>query len=253
MAQKTKIVRGLVAAFAVCFSASTNPGWGLADPPLVRYMASGPRTKPIWIDLQAATAADGSIDWQFFEEGDKDRFSTPPDIDPETGDCLSYFGEPISDRIDPRPNGTLQDLQKYANAIYSGEIIDLRPGFFEGVPYSLAKFRITRTFRTSQSIATDYIEVPIPYANFDIGSKKFCTNGSMGYRPNVGNRAILFLYDPAIDADRRLVTPKYAETVFEDGTGKLYFAPGLRSGWLSAAGFKDVENFLGASTDASVP
>ncbi len=252
MTHKTKRFRGVIAALAACFAASTTPGSSFADPPLVRYMASGPRTQPIWIDAQAATAADGGVDWRWFEEGDRDLFSTPPKVDPDTGDCLSFFGEPISDRIDPKPNGTLEDLQRYSKAIYSGEITELRHGFFGGVPYSLARFRVTARYRTSESISTDQIEVPIPFANFSIGSNRFCTNGTMGYRPSVGDRAILFLYDPAIDAARSLVIPKYSETIFENSTGTLYFDRGFlrKAGWLSAASLEDLKNFL-STTAAS--
>ncbi len=252
MPQRIWFVWKFITALSVSVAVSASVS--IAELPLVRFMASGPKVQPIWIDAQAATTNDGRIDWRLFEDSDKDLYTTPPTVDPETGKCLSFFGEPISGRIDPQPNETLEDLVKYSKAIYSAEIIQVRPGFFEGVPYSLAEFHPLTSYRTSAAIATDRLEVPIPYANFEIGPMKFCTNGTMGYQPLVGDHAILFLYDAAIDSTLHLVTPRVAEMIFEDGAGNLHFDHGLlKDGWVSAASLKDIENFLGATVTRNVP
>ncbi|HXU44277.1 MAG TPA: hypothetical protein VN783_02020 [Thermoanaerobaculia bacterium] len=150
------------------------------------------------------------------------------------------------DRLEPKPNGSLEDLERHSLAIYVGTVEEIRPGFWSGIPYSLLAVKVTEVFRSSASIASDFVYVPVPTANFSLGGRRYCTDGTRGYRPKLGDRALLFLYDPALDTAKSLVFPRFGETVFESAPGRLVFDPGLKKqdDWMAAATFDDVLRFL---------
>lgn len=245
MLKRTRVVRQTFAAISACLVALASPGWSLADPPIVRYMASGPRTKPIWIDATAATTAGGKIDGQLFEEGELVRLDPPAEVDPNTGECLTAIGEPSFDRMHGKSNSTLDDLIQNSLAIYTVRVDSIHPGFFQGLPYTLLRTSVLEPFRSSDLVASSAIDVPFPVAEFSIDGRKFCTETPSRYRPKIGDRIILFIFEPGIDNDRSLIYASSEEMILEDRSGRVLFGDNIRSTpWSGAARFEDFEHYV---------
>ena len=217
-----------------------------AEGPVVRYMTEGPRVAPIWVDLDAATRSDGALRQDLFEEGELERSGPSPGIDPTTGDCLSFIGEPEYHRSPGKANSTLPELIESSLAIYTATVKEVHPGFFQGLAYSRLRVEVTERFRTSGEFATSILDVLYPTANFESTGRRFCTDTWSRYRPSPGDRLLLFLLYPAIDAQRSLVYPSSEEVAIEDQKGRFIYGESLRkTEWMSAASFDDLVSYVG--------
>ncbi len=220
----------------------------LAEPPGIRYMVGDVRSTPLWVDRDAATLPDGSINWSLFTASDKTTLESPMEIDSTTGACRSFFGEPSDGRIDGKASESLEDLLKNSLAIVSGTIDAATPGFYTGLPYTLLRVRVTNVHRASETLPHDSLEVPYPWAQFSIAQRNFCTSTGLKDHPTQGRRVILFLFDPPIDRTGTLAPIKSEQIVFETEAGKLVFHPQFaKVGWLEKARFEDLEAFVSQS------
>lgn len=213
------------------------------------------RPTPLWVDREAATLPNGSMDWSLFTASDKTTLESPMEIDPSTGACQSFFGEPTDGRIDGKASETLEDLLKNSLAIVSGTIDAAKPGFYTGLPYSLLHVRVTAVHRGSEAFLRANLEVPYPWAQFSIDQHNFCTSTGLKDHPAQGRRVILFLFDPPIDRTGSLAPIKSEQIVFESEAGDLVFHPQFaKVGWLQKARFEDFEAYVSQSVaGAAVP
>jgi len=149
-------------------------------------------------------------------------------------------------RMDPKPNRSLSDLAEQALAIYSGRIEGISQGFFSGLPSSLLRVKVTKAFRSSALVASDEVLIPYPFAHFKIGPSTFCGGFHGMFEPAVGDRVLVFIYDPPVDAAQTLVYPRSPELFFQTSAGRLIVPRELKTDRdLAAAGsLDDLEKLL---------
>lgn len=219
-----------------------STGWALADgeAPGVIYMKTGPRVDPLWVSAEAATSEKGAVRWELFSSFDQDHLrSFLADSERLRREAKSSQGDqaggkrgeelecPVvlatldEDRIEPKPNHSLSDLAQQALAIYSGRIEGISQGFFSGLPSSLLRVKVTKAFRSSALVASDEVLIPYPFARFRIGSSIFCGGPPTMFQPTVGDRVLVFIYDPGRNADQTLIHPRSPELFFETSAGRL--------------------------------
>ncbi|HEY3566763.1 MAG TPA: hypothetical protein VGP73_02430 [Thermoanaerobaculia bacterium] len=215
-------------------------GWALAggNVPGVIYMKAGPRVDPIWVSAEAASEK-GDVRWELFSASDEDnlrrflanserlRKETESSQSCQTGgkretelECpLVLTSE--EGRIDPKPNRSFSGLAEQALAIYSGKIEGISQGFFSGIPSSLLQVKVMKAFRSSDLVANDEILIYYPFARFKIGPSTFCGGPESMFQPAVGDRMLVFIYDPPTNAAQTLVYPQSPELFFETSAGHL--------------------------------
>jgi hypothetical protein len=148
--------------------------------------------------------------------------------------------------MDPKPNRSLSDLTEQALAIYSGRIEGISQGFFSGLPSSLLRVKVTKAFRSSDLVARDEVLVYYPLARFTIGSSTFCGGFHGMFEPAVGNRVLVFVYDPPTNAAQTLVYPRSPELFFQTSAGRLIVPRELKTdqGIAAAGSLDDLEKLL---------
>jgi hypothetical protein len=136
-------------------------------------------------------------------------------------DCPIFLSTPDEGRIDPKPNRSFADLAKQALAIYSGRIEGISQGFFDGLPSSLLRVKVTEAFRSSDLVAREEVLIPYPFARFKVGASTYCGGSAEMYQPATGDQVLVFIYDPPLDAARTLVYPRSPELFFQNSAGHL--------------------------------
>jgi len=205
------------------------------DAPGVIYMNAGPRAEPVWISAEEATVPEkGGLRWQLFSESDQGnlhRFMAESErlkdeqksrgVRPSDLDCPIFLSTPDEGRIDPKPNRSFSDLAEQALAIYGGRIEGISPGFFDGLPSSLLRVKVTEAFRSSELVAREEVLIPYPFARFKVGASTFCGGSAAMYQPATGDQVLVFIYDPPLNAARTLVYPRSPELFFQTTAGRL--------------------------------
>lgn len=233
------------------------------DAARVIYMKEGPRAEPIWISAEAAASEKGDLQWRLFsssEQGSLRRFLADserlkraaqgsPGHQPSAKselDCPIVLAASDEGRIDPKPNGSFSDLTEQALAIYSGKIESISQGFFDGLPSSLLEVRVTEAFRSSDLLGGEKVLVPYAFARFKVGQATFCGGSDAMFQPTVGDRVLVFIYDPPLDAARTLVFPRSPELLFQDSDGRLVVPEPLKTDkdLAVADSLDDLENLL---------
>jgi len=221
------------------------------------YMTSGPRIEPVWVSAEAARDPEtGGLRVELFSESDWDQFRRfAADIrrlqeeaearGDRRKDCLISLASGCEERMDPKPNRALPDLAEQAIAIYRGRIGGIAQGFFGGVPSSLLRVEITKSFRQSDQVAKEVVWIPYPQARFQMGDLTVC-GGSKGYEPAEGDQVLVFVYDPPVDADHALVIPSGPEIFFQTAAGRLIVPDLLKKDREigTAGSFDDLEKLL---------
>lgn len=234
------------------------------DVPGVIYMKAGPRADPLWVSAEAATSEKSAVRWELFSPSDQDhlrRFLTDSDrlrkeAESSQGDqaggmrgadleCPLLLASEEG-RMDPKPNRSLSDLAEQALAIYSGKIEGISQGFFSGLPSSLLRVKVTKAFRSSDLVASDEVLLPYPFARFKIGSSTFCGGFHGMFEPEVGDRVLVFIYDPPVNVAQTLVYPRSPELFFQTSAGRLIVPRELKTdrGIAAAGSFDDLEKLL---------
>jgi hypothetical protein len=234
------------------------------DVPGFIYMKAGPRVDPIWISAKAAASDKGDVRWELFSSFDQDHLrSFLADSERLRREAKSSQGRQADGkrgtelecplvltseegRMDPKPNRSFSDLAEQALAIYSGRIEGISQGFFSGLPSSLLQVKVTQAFRSSDLVASDEILVYYPFARFKIGSSTFCGGPESMFQPAVGDRVLVFIYDPPTNAAQTLVYPQSPELFFQTSAGRLIVPRELKidQGIAAARSLDDLEKLL---------
>lgn len=215
--------------------ASVGLAIGGLESPGVIYMKAGPRATPVWISAEeAASPETGSLRWQLFadyEENNLRRFMAENErfkeeqksrgVQGSDLDCPLSLSTANEERMDPKPNRSFSQLAAQALAIYSGRIEGISQGFFDGLPSSLLKVRVTEAFRSSEKVARDRVLIPYPFARFKVGALTFCGGSAGTYPPAAGDQVLVFIYDPPLDASRTLIYPRSPELFVQTSAGRL--------------------------------
>jgi hypothetical protein len=209
---------------------ATSPPIVSAAPPQapdVVYMAAGPRTEPIWVAAEAAATPTKELNWGLFTPSEAEtlggviskqrREATAK----SSSECATVFGAPVVERVNPKPNQSFKDLKTHAIGAYSGRVVNVTQGFFDGLPSSLLQVQVENRLRAANSVHQDELWVVYPYARFQVGDVKFCTGVASMDRPEIGDRILVFLYNPPLDAGRKLVVPEPQEIIFQKSQGGL--------------------------------
>lgn len=213
------------------------------DAPGVIYMKAGPRSTPVWISAEEAAAPEKSgLRWQLFSESDQGnlrRFLVESErlqkeqksrgVRESDLDCPLFLSTPDEGRIDPKPNRSFTDLAKQALAIYSGRIEGISQGFFDGLPSSLLRVKVTEAFRTSELVAREEVLIPYSFARFRAGASTYCGGSAGMYQPARGDQVLVFIYDPPLNSARNLVYPRSPELFFESAAGRLIVPEPLKT------------------------
>lgn len=211
-------------------------------------MRAGPRTAPAWISADAATSEQNELRWQLFspsEQGNlrrflgqserlRDKAERAQEQEHGPGEeqldlCPIVLATSDQDRIDPKPNDSFSHLSENALAIYSGQIEEISQGFFDGLPSSLLRVRVTEAFRSSPLIDSQEVLIPYPYARFKIGASSFCGGSSSMFQPTSGDRVLVFIYDPPLNAAQNLVFPRSPEIFFQSAERPLVSPESLKT------------------------
>lgn len=94
-----------------------------------------------------------------------------------------------------------------ARVIASGTVKRVTPGFF-WTPASLVELDHLDKIKigTSYSALHDVLYIRIPYARFAIGDHEYCRDlGPNAYAPRVGDKLLVFAYNPPLDAEGKLL------------------------------------------------
>jgi hypothetical protein len=100
-----------------------------------------------------------------------------------------------------------------------GRIEGISQGFFDGLPSSLLRVKVTEAFRSSKEVAKEEVLIPYPFARFKVGVSTFCGGSATLYQPAIGDQVLVFIYDPPLDAARTLVYPRSPELFFQTAGG----------------------------------
>jgi hypothetical protein len=91
--------------------------------------------------------------------------------------------------------GSLESLAANSAGVYAGTVTARTPGFFSGVPSTIASVAVTTTLRgaTAQPLSSIYVMSPI--AHFRIGAYIFCSkNMQAPAELQVGDQVVVFVY-----------------------------------------------------------
>ena len=180
-------------------------------------MATGPRTEPVWVAAEAAATPNKELNWSLFTPSEAETLNQAK----SSAECSTVFEAPVVERPNPKPNQTFKDLKDNAMGVYSGHVVNVIQGFFDGLPASLLHVEVENRLRSAKSVHQGELWVVYPYARFQIGDVKFCTGVESMDRPAMGDRILVFVYGPPLDAGRKLIVPEPQEIFFEKSEGGL--------------------------------
>lgn len=191
---------------------------------------TGQEGAPLWVSVEAATTADGVIDWDLLGEKARTIFNgveAQPEVSytvyqqaPEmvgvvevrnpdgTTTHWHHYG-PSSQEISTSRWPSLADMAREAHAIYLGTVTAVGEGFLGGEPGSLLTVDLAETlYESDRYQAGDEIYVYYPYARFSLGGLHFWKE-TPGYpkRPEVGDRVLVSANRFPPDAGRRTILP----------------------------------------------
>lgn len=145
-------------------------------------------------------------------------------------ECQVFVGPATTHWPNPKPHESFADLMTHAGAIFSGEIVGISQGFYFGSPASLLKVEVGKQLRSSTELTTPrHYYIVYPVAAFQIRGEPFCASSAIHtYRPEVGNRILVFDYYAPVDVDGVLISPVREALFFEDRGGSLVTPTRLR-------------------------
>ena len=209
---------------------------------------------PFFISARQATDTDGNVRWSVFDEGTRTVLRGRVDAErPRTVNAsgASATGSSpcavaaISPSHLPAPARSLNDLITNAGAIYRGVVTDLTPGFELVRPVTLVGIDIGKLLRAGPGFPrSGRILVIHPYADFMIGSTRFCNAASEASAPHIGDHVILFAYVAPTDTSHSFLLTT-SEQLFSERDHKLMVPQYLHDPTISATTLEELEREIG--------
>jgi hypothetical protein len=202
--------------------------------PALLERRSGDTDGPLWVSVEAATRPDGTLDWGVLGEEASKHFQTfaiSPRIPysvleqspgtremsvvaerttPDgTTEVWYHYGWSSRDMPMGQRWKSLQDLAEKAQAIYTGEVVGVSEGFFEGSPASLLTVKVEEVLRAADGhTSAREVYLYYPAARFSVGDLNFWkSNPAFPPRPRVGDMMLLADDRPPADSEGLVVLP----------------------------------------------
>ncbi len=200
----------------------------------------------LWVSAADATTDAGKIRWEGFDPAGRAtlRAEVLQSADLENaalqpvGERAPYLSEDLCSAStvifshfgDERPRDTWEDLVRYARGIFAARIVAIEQGFLGGLPESLLEVQIEEVIRPSRHFATSpRFFISYPYAVFAVGDQIFCRKyPKFSYRPQVGDRLLLFPSHRPVDLHALLLVLEPSEILAETPAGQLHLPEILR-------------------------
>lgn len=182
--------------------------------------------QPFWISASAATDEHGSIRWSAFDTAN--RHLIEAEMKRMEARAAERHVTQKTTATEPCPEITLQtggghgldrswnDLRANSRAVYVGTITAARQGFLWGIVSTLYELRVEKTIRVTPGYpAGESLYFGYPAADFTLGGTRFCNAGPRhSVAPAVGDRVLLFAFDPAVDPAELFVPTKASHLFF---------------------------------------
>lgn len=217
-------------------------------------IAGGPDQggQPVWVSAGAASA-DGALRLDMFGDASRRNLeeqvrhiaearktAPPPDHTPRDLQPVMERAPYLSEELclsssivfsHPQvPRDSFEALVRHARDIVGGRVVAIDQGFVNGLPSSMLEVELDTVLRSSGDFAASRtLYVVHPYAVFRIGNTAFCRKEpAYPYRPQIGDRVLLFPASAPIDAHDMLVWPEAEEVVAEKPEGGLVVGRSLQ-------------------------
>ena len=200
------------------------------------------RQTPLWVSAAKAVTADGKLSPVYLDEYarrnlERRRTADKPSVhrDSASAEPRQCSGErPAEIAASSR---TLADLSANARMIVKGTIVQRAVGFFEDYPGTILTVRVDRQLHrdTTYPSLTEYL-LYYPDATFKVGETTYCIRpATHPARPKVGDRVLVYAYEPPADTSRRLIYGQASKhLIFETAAGELIPPVDLREELASA-------------------
>lgn len=254
--------RFLLTAFLLAFSAVPS-GWG-ADPvpPMPEGLQSPvpTRKEPIWVSARRAVLANGKLNPEELPEYSRRTLSQylvaareKKARDQNDEPCSLFIGRSVDDP-DPKPAGSLDELIENSLGIYQGRITGRDLGFFDGSPGTLLRLQVETSWKSYPGYSDKTLYIFYPVGQINLGGEMLCgRNPGYSFRPEIGDRLLLFGYYTPLDTSRALIFPEAEHLFFEDRQGHLFLPQKLRGDvdLTAARSLSDIADILTARTTKS--
>lgn len=252
----------LPTAFLLAFSAVAS-GWA-ADP--VPPMPDGLRSlvparkEPIWVSARRAILPSGKLNpeelpehsrrtlGQYLLAAREERAKAQKD-EP----CSLFVGRYV-DNPNPKPASSLGDLIENSLGIYQGRITGRDLGFLEGSPGTLFRLQVETSWKSYPGYSDKTLYIFYPVGQIDLGGETLCSRTpGYAFRPEIGDRLLLFGYYAPLDTSRALLFPEAEHLFFEDRQGHLFLPQKLRGDvdLTAARSLSDIADILTARVKKS--
>lgn len=177
-----------------------------ADNHKVLTLSATPDAPPFWIAAEAATTRSGELDYNVFAPGLGEIVRTQAinvtarraeSADASTP-CPTFTV--ASDDGPPAAMSTWSSALENSDAVVSGTVVAVTPGFFMVAPASMLTVRVDAA-AGSHAAYPSGLTLMVRYmgADFQIGSSRFCNGGSRmrageSFLPKVNDRILIFAF-----------------------------------------------------------
>jgi hypothetical protein len=183
---------------------------------------------PVWVPATEAVTDAGELNEKNIQKGHTwsifERQAQPSNIDPASSNepCpgITVFVDAPGELHIP---ASLDALARASKTVVVGMVMDVTPGFFDGLPASLVHVSAERHLRN----AADSVYFVYPVARFSAGGRTFCRKNLLYGEtiPSIGDSLLLF-GNATIDRDDKVFAPLPHEVVIEH-QGHLIVPPDL--------------------------
>lgn len=236
----------------------SRSGWGTeVEAPMPDALRSpvAARTEPIWVSARHAILPNGKLNPKDLPEYSRrtlDQYllaAREKKAQVQNDEPCSLFLGRYVDNPDPKPASSLSDLIENSLGIYQGRITGRDLGFLDGSPGTLLRLHIETSWKSNPEYSDKTLYIFYPVAQIELGGETLCSrNPGYSFRPEIGDRLLLFGYYAPLDASRTLIFPEAEHLFFEDRQRHLFLPQKLRGDvdLTVARSLSDIAEFLTA-------
>ena len=234
-----EVIRGFKSRWESCFlsvfltvlcAASVHAQTGKRPSTTPASLSRAGAAQPFFVSAESVRADNGEIRWEAFdsnvrtilqnEAASRKKIATSSAASTESPCDVRT----ISFDHSPGAAAKFDDIAASAPAVYRGRVLTVTPGFEFTTPVTLLGIEIEKVVRAdSRFPTTGTVYVIYRQADFSIAGARFCNAGPIpDFAPAVGNRLLLFGFDPPIpNGNDRFILTRPEHLVFSHGN-RLY-------------------------------